>query len=39
MTPIREQFDDLAAKLETVWNCPDTDIQMRSSISWTCCKA
>ena len=31
-TPTREEFDDLAAKLETVWNCPDTDIRLKKRI-------
>ena len=31
-TPTREEFDDLAAKLEAVWNCPDTDIRLKKRI-------
>jgi len=31
-TPTREEFDDLAAKLEMVWNCPDTDIRLKKRI-------
>src|SRR5258708_37119965 len=31
-TPTREEFDDLAAKLETVWNFPDTDIRLKKRI-------
>jgi hypothetical protein len=31
-TPTREEFDDLAAKLETVWNCPDTDLRLKKRI-------
>jgi DNA invertase Pin-like site-specific DNA recombinase len=31
-TPTKEEFDDLAAKLETVWNCPDTDIRLKKRI-------
>jgi len=31
-TPTRKEFDDLAAKLETVWNCPDTDIRLKKRI-------
>ena len=30
--PTREEFDDLAAKLETVWNCPDTDLRLKKRI-------
>jgi DNA invertase Pin-like site-specific DNA recombinase len=31
-TPTREEFEDLAAKLEAVWNCPDTDIRLKKRI-------
>ena len=31
-TPTREEFEELAAKLETVWNCPDTDIRLKKRI-------
>ena len=31
-TPTREEFEDLAAKLETVWNCPGTDIRLKKRI-------
>ena len=31
-TPTREEFDDLAAKLEAVWNCPDTDHRLKKRI-------
>jgi hypothetical protein len=28
----REEFEDLAAKLEAVWNCPDADIRLKKRI-------
>ena len=31
-TPTREEFEDLAAKLEAVWNCPDADIRLKKRI-------
>jgi len=31
-TPKREEFEDLAAKLEAVWNCPDADIRLKKRI-------
>ncbi|PYU22966.1 MAG: DNA recombinase, partial [Acidobacteria bacterium] len=31
-TPTREEFEDLAAKLEAVWNCPDTDTRLKKRI-------
>jgi hypothetical protein len=31
-TPTREEFEDLAAKLEAVWNCPDADIRLTKRI-------
>lgn len=31
-TPTQEEFEELAAKLETVWNCPDTDIRLKKRI-------
>lgn len=31
-TPSREEFEDLAAKLEAVWNCPDADIRLKKRI-------
>lgn len=31
-TPTREEFEGLAAKLEAVWNCPDTDIRLKKRI-------
>ncbi len=31
-TPSQEEFEDLAAKLEAVWNCPDADIRLKKRI-------
>ena len=31
-TPTREEFEELAAKLETVWNCTDTDVRLKKRI-------
>ena len=31
-TPTREEFEDLAAKLEAVWHCPDADIRLKKRI-------
>ena len=31
-TATREEYEELAAKLETVWNCPDTDIRLKKRI-------
>jgi len=31
-TPTQEEFEELAAKLETVWNCADTDIRLKKRI-------
>ena len=31
-TPTRGEFEDLAAKLEAVWNCPDADIRLKKRI-------
>lgn len=31
-TPTREEFEELAAKLETVWNCADTDVRLKKRI-------
>jgi hypothetical protein len=31
-TPTREEFQDLAAKLEAVWNCPEADIRLKKRI-------
>ena len=31
-TPTREEFAELAAKLETVWNCADTDVRLKKRI-------
>ena len=31
-TPTREEFEDLAAKLEAVWNCPEADIRLKKRI-------
>ena len=31
-TPTPEEFEDLAAKLEAVWNCPDADIRLKKRI-------
>jgi hypothetical protein len=31
-TPTREEFEDLAAKLEAVWNCPDADFRLKKRI-------
>ena len=30
--PTREEFEDLAAKLEAVWDCSDTDIRLKKRI-------
>ena len=30
--PTREQFEDLASELETVWSCSETDIRLRKRI-------
>ena len=31
-TATREEYEELAAKLEMVWNCPDTDIRLKKRI-------
>ena len=31
-TPTREEFEELATKLETVWNCADTDVRLKKRI-------
>jgi len=31
-TATREQFEELASKLETIWNCTDTDIRLKKRI-------
>jgi hypothetical protein len=31
-TPTREEFEELAATLETVWNCADTDVRLKKRI-------
>jgi phosphoribosylformimino-5-aminoimidazole carboxamide ribonucleotide (ProFAR) isomerase len=31
-TPTREELEELAAKLETVWNCADTDVRLKKRI-------
>src|SRR6516162_10017550 len=31
-TATREEYEELAAKLETVWNCPDIDIRLKKRI-------
>ena len=31
-TATREEYEELAARLETVWNCPDTDIRLKKRI-------
>ena len=31
-TPTREEFENLAAKLEAVWNCPDADMRLKKRI-------
>lgn len=31
-TATREEYEELAAKLETVWNCPDTAIRLKKRI-------
>lgn len=31
-TPTREEFEELAAKLETLWNCADTDVRLKKRI-------
>jgi len=31
-TATREEFEELASKLETVWNCTDTDIRLKKRI-------
>jgi hypothetical protein len=31
-TPTQEEFEELAAKLETVWNCVDTDVRLKKRI-------
>jgi DNA invertase Pin-like site-specific DNA recombinase len=28
----REEYEELASKLETVWNCPDTDVRLKKRI-------
>jgi DNA invertase Pin-like site-specific DNA recombinase len=30
--PTREQFEDLASELETVWNCSETDVRLKKRI-------
>jgi DNA invertase Pin-like site-specific DNA recombinase len=31
-TPTREEFEELASKLETVWNCAETDVRLKKRI-------
>jgi hypothetical protein len=31
-TVTREEYEELASKLETVWNCPDTDVRLKKRI-------
>ena len=31
-TPTREEFEELASKLETVWNCEETDVRLKKRI-------